>query len=221
VYVKFANAAGNWMTEPAQDQITLLNSKRKLKPASITSSSELPPFWARAKAIDEDYVTAWSTFLIFLWENEYITLDLGKVTLLDRIDMHATRFFDRNLFPVDFTIEISEDKSSWEAIHTERGYTINPDYFDSWDLNCYQGRYIRINITKAQAFFFIFYLAQIAEIEVYGYDSLEEQSKTPDDISSITVGKPSVESQEETGEEKGVVPGKPSVPGKPVINFNK
>jgi hypothetical protein len=225
VYVKFRDAAGNWMTAPAQDQITLLNSKRKLQPTSIASSSELPPLWVKDKAIDEDFVTSWSTFLILFWQNEYFTLDLGKVMMLDRVDMYATRFFDRNLFPVDFTIEISKDMHTWEPLCTERGYTIKPDYSDSWDINCYQGRYIRINITKAKTFFFFFHLAQIAEVEVYGYDLTEQQpTERPVTTPSINTWNPAKEGQEETGEEPPIVaeilPIKPGIPGIPVITLN-
>ena len=231
VYVKFSDSSGNWMTNPAQDQIKLLGTQKKLPPVSILSTSELPPLWVKGKAIDENYDTSWSTFLILFWKNEYVTLDLGEVKLLDRVAMYATRFFDRDLFPIDFKIEISKDYDSWQEILTEKGYSIKPENSDSWDLNGLEGRYIRVYITKAKNFLFFFYLAQIAEIEAYGYDLPEQPAEAPEVTTTPVIaeqpeeGKEAKEKTKETGEVAGEIPGAvqgiPSVPGKPVISFSK
>lgn len=140
--------------------------------------------------------------------------------------MYAIDFFNTCFFPVNFQIEISKDNSDWEEIHTVRNYAPTPAKSDSWDINSYEGRYIKVDITKAKIFFFFFYLTQIAEIEVYGYDLPEEQqSEKPDDTPLVTPGKPGEESKEEKegetpGEEAGVVQELPGVPGKPVITFS-
>jgi hypothetical protein len=136
--------------------------------------------------------------------------------------MYAIDFFYTCYFPVNFQIEISKDKIDWEELYTVRNYAPKPAKSDSWNLNSNEGRYIKVYITKAKIFFFFFYLTQIAEIEVFGYDLPEEQqSIKPADTPLVTPGKPLKENKEgETpGEEGELGQGLPGVPGTPVINF--
>lgn len=225
VFVKFRDAAGNWMTEPAKDQIRLEASEdicddpHKLQPVSLTVSSEFLPFWTKARAVDGDTISLWSSAPTPFWENEFIALDLGKVKQISRIDMYASKLFILDFFPVNFQIEISGDNINWEEVCTEKNYNLRSAHSDSWDMNNPQARYLRVHITKAKTFF-IFYLAQIAEIEVYGCDIPEQHLPLPDDRPSVEDEKPGDDNQEEAGEAAEVDPGLPSVPGKPVITFN-
>jgi hypothetical protein len=141
------------------------------------------------------------------------------------VDIYASNFFNTNFFPVNFKIEISTNSENWEEMHAVQDYAIQSAHSDSWDLNNFAGRYIRIDITKAKTFFFFFYLAQIAEVQVYGYDLTEQQPEersvtTPSIKSEI----PANEAQEETGGGSGNVTGTlhaiPGVPGRPVITLN-
>ncbi|MCK5256845.1 MAG: hypothetical protein KAQ81_12520, partial [Deltaproteobacteria bacterium] len=86
--------------------------------------------------------------------------------------------------------------------------------FDSWDMESYEARYIRIYITKAKTFFLFFYLAQIAEIEVYGYDIPEQNFASGDEDKKSEDNRTN-----ETGDVIESNQGLPSVPGKPVITF--
>jgi len=195
VYVKFRDAAGNWMTEPAKDHIKLVGSQDKLKPISVIASSELLPFRAKDN------------------------LDLGEIKQMSSIDMYALKFLTMDFFPVNFQIQISRDNINWEVISTEKSYTLKSTHYDSWDINGLEARYIRVSITKAKTLF-IFYLAQIAEIEVYGCDIPEHNFAPLDDTTLIKDGKPRDSIQEEVGKAAELDQAPPTVPGRPVITFN-
>jgi len=219
IYVKFRDASGNWMPKPAKDQITLFTSK-KLKPTSVTASSEFLPFWLKTQAIDEKTLTLWSTAPTTSWNNEFITLDFGTTKLVEKIDMYASHLFNLDFFPVNFKIEASTNNTTWSTISTEQDYTLKSVSPDSWDFNSpAEARYLRIAITKAKTFF-IFHLAQIAEIEVYGtdlpneYPSLPETPPPPADETS-----PDNSTSNEVVSDNTDTQGLPGVPGKPLVNF--
>ena len=219
IYVKFRDASGNWMPKPAKDQITLFTSK-KLKPTSVTASSEFLPFWLKTQAIDEKTLTLWSTAPTTSWNNEFITLDFGTTKLVEKIDMYASHLFNLDFFPVNFKIEASTNNTTWSTISTEQDYTLKSVSPDSWDFNSpAEARYLRIAITKAKTFF-IFHLAQIAEIEVYGtdlpneYPSLPETPPPPADETS-----PDNSTSNEVVSDNTDTQGLLGVPGKPLVNF--
>ena len=186
VYVKFRDAAGNWMENPVDDQIkyeeqTACDDPYKIQPVSVTASSEL---FSKSNVIDGNPLTVWSTSPSFFWKNEFITLDLGETKQINRFNMYAsTNMFGIDYSPTNFRIETSMDNMNWKAIATENSYDSQSVHDDSWDFKIPEAQYIRVYITKAKTFF-IFHLVQIAEIEVYGCDMpentlvlLEETSK--------------------------------------------
>jgi len=228
VYVKFRDAIGNWMTEPLKDQIIYEESQntcddpQKLQPISITASSEfLPPFFAKEKLMDGDPRTYWSTIPSFFLKEEFITLDLGEIKRVRWFNMYALDLFGIDFFPVNFKIQISRDNITWEEMSTEEDYTrpLQPTPSDSWDFGSLECRYIRVYITKAKTLFFIFHVAQIAEIRVYGCDLPEHIIFTGEDLS---VSKTEI-TKEHAQEEKTTLPDAdqrlPSTPGKPVVRF--
>ena len=225
VYVKFRDAAGNWMTEPAKDQIRFEESEEicddpyKLQPAYVAASSEFLPFREKDKAVDGNYLTFWSTPPSLYRKNEFITLDLGEIKQMSRIDMYALRSLTMDFFPVNFQVQLSSDNINWEEIRSEKNYTLKSTHFDSWELNSLEARYLRVSITKAKTFF-IFYVAQIAEIEVYGCDIPEQNFAPLDDTASIKDAEPGDTLPEEGGEAAELDQAPPSVPGRPVITFN-
>jgi len=214
VYAKFRDVTGNWMIEPVKDQIKLTGASHKLRPVSIEASSEFLPFWKKTSAVDGNQKSLWSTALSLARRNEFITLDFGEIKQMSRIDMYASKLFNSDLFPLSFKIQISNDNLNWEEMHTENNYKLQSVRSASWDIDSYQTRYIRIYITKAKPFFFFFYLAQIAEIEVYGCDIPEQ---------NLASGNEDKKSEDDHTDETGDViesdQGLPGVPGKPVITF--
>ncbi len=222
VYAIFRDATGNWMSKPVNDQIKYekqnqCDDPQKLQPVSVTASSE---FLAKSNVIDRDPLTVWSTLPSIFWKNEFITLDLGETKQLSGFDMYASKMFGIDFFPTNFQIQISKDTITWADMGSEKDYTFQSAYSDSWEFNTPEARYIKVSITKAKTFF-IFYLVQIAEIEVYGCDMpeqtlalLEEEHVIKDEIFKVI-------DQEEKDAEKtlDINQGKPSVPGKPVVTF--
>ena len=199
---------------------------RKFVPVSVTASSEFLPFWVKANILDSDPLTPWSTAPSLFWRNEFITLDLGEVKKISRIEMYSSEFFNLDLFPVNFKIQISDDNTTWQDIRTEENYAAQSE---SWDFSGSDAHYIRIYITKGKPFFILFSLAQIAEIEVYGYDTPEQsltsadgksaKDTTPEDTVRQKIATPA---ERFPGEplEPGA-PGIPGTPGRPQITFNK
>jgi hypothetical protein len=220
VFVQFRDPAGNWMIEPAYDQIVLEESQiicedpQKLQPISISASSESSSFRTKDKVADGNLRTSWSPAAKVSWNNEFITLDLGEVKQVDRINMYASKLFNLDFLPLNFQIQISSDNTNWEDIYTEKNYNLQSTRSDSWDIDSYEARYIRIYITKAKTFLFFFYLVQIAEIEVYGCDIPEQNFASGDEDKKSEDNR-----TDETGDVIESNQGIPSVPGKPVITF--
>jgi len=228
VYVKFRDVAGNWMREAAQDQIrygedsqNTCDDSHKLKPVLVTASSAfLPPFFAKEKVIDGDPNTLWSTTPSLFMKSESITLDLGEIKKVSSVQMYASKtLFGKEFFPVNFGIQISHDNTAWEEISAEREYSLKPVLFGSWGFETIEVRYLRVAITKSKNFL-MFYLVQIAEIEVYGCDLPENIPFIIDEHSLSEIDATQKHTQE--GRETTLPDSDrllPSTPGKPVIRF--
>ena len=218
VYVKFGDAAGNWMENPVDDQITYeeqnaCDDPHKIQPVSVTASSEL---FSKSNVIDGNPLTVWSTSPSFFWKNEFITLDLGETKQINGFNMYASNMFGIDYLPTNFQIQISMDNINWEEITTEKSYNIQSDSANSWDFNTPEAQYIRVYVTKAKTFF-IFHLVQIAEIEVYGCDISEQKLRSTDYKGSNKVIKKTRNAPQDNIEESNQVA--PSVPGKPIVTF--
>jgi hypothetical protein len=218
VYVKFRDAAGNWMGNAVNDRITYeeleaCNEPYKLQPVSVTASSE---FFSKSNVIDGNPLTVWSTFPSFFWKNEFITLDLGETKQINGFNMYASNMFGIDYLPTNFQIQISSDNINWKEVASEKGYDIQSTHDDRWDFNTPEAQYIRVYVTKAKTFF-IFHLVQIAEIEVYGCDISEQKLRSTDYKDSNKVIKKTRNAPKEKIEES--YQGTPSVPGKPIVTF--
>jgi hypothetical protein len=225
VYVKFCDAAGNWMMKPAQDRIYCEESKvtcdnpRNLRPVSATASSEWLPRYSKNNAFDGNPLTAWSAFS-FVKRDQFITLDLGEIKKLRGLNMYASRLFGTDFFPTDFQMEISRDNSTWASIGKEWGYTppIQSPYAEKWEFGGIDCRYVRIAITKSKTLFLFLHLAQIAEIELYGCD-------IEDDIPLITGQASAVRASQEKldkiiiEDSIDINQGELTTPGKPEVRF--
>jgi len=225
VYVKFCDAAGNWMTEPAHDSIYYEESEitcddpQKLQPVSAEASGEFSRFYSKDNVFDENPLTVWSA-LSWIRRDQFITLDLGDIKMLSGLNMYASRMFGMDFFPTDFQIQISRDNITWADLGAEWGYTppLQPPYSDRWDFEGIDCRYIRINITKSRNLLLFFHLAQIAEIEVYGCNVEDDIPITAEKGYTVST------SQEKSNRILRDVPisaspGKPTTPGRPEVKF--
>ena len=231
VYVTFCDAAGNWMTTPAEDDIIYEASEnacdepQKLMTSASTVSSQFLPFFSKDNAVDGDPSTTWSTLFSFFNKDEFITLDLGAIKKISWFSMQAaSTLFGTDFFPVNFKLEISKDSVIWEEISTEQGYAppIESTSSDSWDFKSIECRYIRVYISKAKTIFFFFKVAQIAEIEVYGCDISAADPTTLARGKQPSINEEGEEVSPHEGAEKegdGSHDREPSIPGKPVVTF--
>jgi len=225
VYVKFRDAAGNWMTEPAQARIYYEASEiscddpQIFRPVSATASSEWLPRFSRNNALDGNPLTVWSAFS-FVRKDQFITLDLGEMKRFTGLSLYASRMFGTDFFPSDFQIEVSRDNVAWASIGKEWGYTppLQPPYSGRWVFDGIDCRYVRITITKSKTLFLFLHLAQIAEIEVHGCDLEEDTSLLVADVPAVSA------SQEASRRIKledapGASQEKPTAPGRPEVRF--
>ena len=231
VYAQFSDAAGNWMTEPAQDNIIYEASEsaceepQKLRPVSTTASSQFSPLYSKDNAVDGNPSTTWSTLFSFFKKDEFITLDLGEIKRISWFTMQAaSTLFGTDYFPVNFTIEISSDNMTWDQISTEQGYAppIQATHSDSWDCKSLECRYIRVYITKAKNILFFFKMAQIAEIEVYGCNTTVSSPLLAQENTSLVTeedGHPEGSTPQKSGGQKELKQMLPTIPGKPIITL--
>ena len=179
-------------------------------------------FFSVENAFDGNPATKWSSLLSFALKEEFIALDLGEIKKLQGIDMYASKLFGTDFFPTDFQIQVSSDNLNWTNISSERGYItpMHPPYNGHWVFDSIECRYLRISIAKSKTLFFLFHLAQIGEIEIYGCDIAEH-------IPQVVQRNMSVRNDEYQEEYKNnnLTPSRnsdqevPSIPGRPEITF--
>ena len=154
-------------------------------------------------------------------------MDLGEIKRISWFTMQAAAtLFGTDYFPVNFTIEISRDSLTWEAVTTEQGYAppIQSTHSDSWDFKSLECRYIRVYITKAKNILFFFKMAQIAEIEVYGCSTTGSTPLLAQEIAALVTaedGHPEETTPQKSGGQKELEQMLPTVPGKPTITLFK
>ncbi len=93
-----------------------------------------------------------------------ITVDLGRVTMLNRVDIYPTgvSINKGDAFPTDFTLEVSADGENWETVASETDYACGGGT-SVFTFNTLRARYVRLNVQKGsdKGYF------EIAEIEIY------------------------------------------------------
>ena len=218
VYAGFRDGDGNWIAEVVHDQIILEEAQitcenpQKLQPLSVTASSTSPRYSAD-NLIDGNPSTIWSSVVSLFKKDEYITLDFGTTKKVSELTMHASRLFGVDLFPSNFTIQISQDNNTWLDISSMQGFVLGQSLSSgSWDINSLECRYIRIYITKSKSLFLLFKLVQIAEIEVYGCDLSGATPVLAEENLSNQQDKQQLGTTGGEAENKNTIPGTPSKP---------
>jgi hypothetical protein len=149
------------------------------------SASSAHKDWPAANLVDGDKNSGWSTDGS---ENPaWVVVDLGKSMPIQRIHLYpriSNGIVGYN-FPVDFSIQVSEDNASWKTVVSKSNYTCtkqkeNPDGAiskmsvdaTSGDMQAFplsapiDARYVRIEATRLKDENYM----QLMEIEVYGCD---------------------------------------------------
>ncbi len=117
--------------------------------------------------------------------SEWITVDLGastevrKVTLFPRDDGENRGYG----FPIDFSIQVSEDNINWTTVVTESNFAQPTVYDDapSFSFASQSARYVKIEGTnlRSNPHDGNSYRMELAEIAVYGMDDVLKEADTP------------------------------------------
>jgi len=178
VYVKFCDAAGNWMFQPVSDNIKLEENIACIKPIQLTAtalecSDSFLPLWSKEKTVDGKTDTGWLSPLRLFVQEEYVTLDLGETKIVSRIDICSNPFQSLDLFPQDFQVQVSTDNETWTEVLTVEHYSPPASCTDSWAFDETKAQYVKMVTTKPKPFLFFFHLTYIAEIKVHGCSETE------------------------------------------------
>ena len=181
VYVKFCDAAGNWMSQPVSDSIRLEKNTACIKPIQLTAtaldcSDSFLPLWSKEKTVDGETDTGWLSPLRLFVQEEYVTLDLGETKIVSRVEICSNPFQSLDLFPQDFQIQVSTDNETWTEVLTVEHYSPPASCTDSWEFDETKARYVKMVTTKPKPFLFFFHLTYIAEIKVHGCSETEISS---------------------------------------------
>ncbi len=120
---------------------------------------------------DKDSELTWSSRRMGIEEPQWLRIDLGKSSRITSIAALANPFYAM-LFPVDFTIEVSDDELSWRPVASERDFRTTESTWTRWNIVPTYCQYVRFNITKTrQNPDNGLYYAQIAEVAFNGEEN--------------------------------------------------
>ena len=164
------------LSKPARASNPQAETNLALNKRVTVSSSYEQGSWGAALAVDGERnenrgARGWSSEADKSRNHtEWIQIDLGGSHPVSRVDIYPRNDPARlgEGFPLDFTIEVSQDGRSWTAVVRKTGYGKPGDDVQRFGFNPVGGRFVRIVGTNLrylgaeQA-----YYMQFAEIEVY------------------------------------------------------
>jgi len=108
---------------------------------------------------------------------EYVVIDLGKTCKIDKIILYPA---NENLmanrgFPEDFSIQVCREGEPWSTIIDKRGYILQEDKEQEFELPNIVGRYVKVEATKLSEVNPGNYMFQLSEIEVLGRQLSESE----------------------------------------------
>ncbi len=136
---------------------------------ATASSGDLAASVGKEKAVDGDMATFWSSMGTSTPQVEFLTVDTGGVRDLRQVDLIARNVTD--LFPEDFELQVSENGVDFSTVVSETGYVAAPGSRSSFVFSSVFARYVRLRVTKARQYVDGGYYVQLAELEVYEFQS--------------------------------------------------
>ena len=127
-------------------------------------SGEQTPSYTSDKIVDSDLSSDWSTPAREVMQDEYITVNLGSLYLINEIRLYPSESFS-NLFPKDFKIRISSDNTGWGEVASETGYEAESGRWGIWRFESKYAQYIKIAISTTTLSSNNLYYAIISEIK--------------------------------------------------------
>jgi len=148
--------------------------------AAVTASSTVESFgWGTAKVVDGQQASVagsmgWSSGdSLTANHTEWITVDLGKSSTIGMMNYYLRDNVGTG-FPVDFTIQVSTDNTSWTTVVTKTGYAQPATSVQRFVINPTKARYVKITGTSLRPIPTDLnqYRMQFTEIEIYGSDKV-------------------------------------------------
>ncbi|OCT12878.1 hypothetical protein A8709_21340 [Paenibacillus pectinilyticus] len=148
-----ANSAGSKLV-----QSNNIDTKYSSVTATATSSAE-DANWGLSKVVDGNPNSVsgaygWSSTLTpTVNHTESLTLDLGNTRSLGRVDLYP-RNDGVNTgygFPVDFTIQVSTNGTTWTTVVTKSGYALPGNAVQSFTFTPQAARYVKVQGTSLRA----------------------------------------------------------------------
>jgi hypothetical protein len=184
----------------------------------VNTSAAQRPFFPIGNLIDGDQQTSWATFFTLFKKDASITLDLGSEKTITSLSLYASRIFGIDVLPANIELQISNDNNIWETISVPAvSADLESANSDSWQINGHKCRYLKLCISGKKTFF-LFQLAQIAELEIYGCDAADHPPfSEKSSSSSETIALPSLnKSATDAVKDEALAPG---IPGRPLVSF--
>ncbi|WP_168119872.1 S-layer homology domain-containing protein [Paenibacillus sp. HB172176] len=162
--------------------------------SSILSTSEAGGIegWALNNVVDGERRSVDGSFIGWSsgeGDNQWIKIDIGSSQLINRVDLYAINWLSdtrgRNGivgegFPVDFTIQVSEDNASWTTVSAQTNVLRPTESRNSYWFDAIQARYVKVETTKNRKMSTVSGIrAALSEIEVYNDGSYEAPSSAP------------------------------------------
>ena len=138
----------------------------KLTVASAAGSTVLYNQYVAANAIDGNPNTFWSSSMSTVPRTESLTLDLGATREVGKVRL-LPRATSPELFPGEFTIDVSTDGDNWTQVISETGYVAQSGVWYEKRFGSQNARYVRLNgDTMLYARNGLYYM-QTAELNAY------------------------------------------------------
>ncbi|MCP4674670.1 MAG: hypothetical protein GY854_03980, partial [Deltaproteobacteria bacterium] len=141
------------------------SSSDAIEPISAESSSELCESLDAMNAIDGDEESVWVSDGSADSVEETLTIDLGEIFNLDRVKILPDDGY-LNLFPRNFTISVSTDKTSWTEVLNTEEFEASAATWLTFGFSQESARYVRITSYEPATSFFGLHYTVLAEIEV-------------------------------------------------------
>ena len=132
---------------------------------AISASGQLSATYSKAKAVDGDPNTLWSSPARPTMQVEQIVFDLGAQKNVGRVRLRS-RADTGGTFPRDFQIRLSTDNINFTAVHSENDFAAAAGTWYSFDFTTTAARYVQIRITETRPWGSNS-IVQIAEAEIY------------------------------------------------------
>jgi glucose/arabinose dehydrogenase len=173
-YNRAVNGQNVWIFDPhgADNQRWIFSSGANVNMAlnrTVTASSSVESgVWSRALAVDGLASTGWSSNnSLTVNHTEWVQVDLGATYRVARVNLLPRG--GGTYFPIDFTIQRSEDGVNWVTVVTRTAFPQPSSSVQSFNFPVSPARYIRITGTnlRRNSAEFNYYRMQFMEIDVY------------------------------------------------------